>query len=134
MNKTLHKLYLSNKQIILFIIIGFLCYLIGIIQLMVFVEWFHVEVNLANVISSLITIFICYLLNVAYVFKGGKYSKGKEILAFYVFAFMGFAINVALLYAMTKYLDIWYVISKTIVTLIVAIFNFIARKKFVFVE
>ncbi len=101
---------------------------------MVFVEWFYLEVNLANIVSSLITIFICYLLNVSYVFKGGKYSKGKEILAFYIFSIIGFVINVVLLYLMTKYLALWYVISKTLVTLIVAVFNFIARKKFVFIE
>lgn len=123
-----------NRQVILFILIGGLCYLIGLGQLILFVEWLKIEVNLANAIASVITIFICYLLNVKYVFKGGKYSKGKEILAFYVFSFAGLLLNVTLMYLMTKYLFIWYVVAKTLVTLVVAVFNFLTRKKIVFLQ
>lgn len=47
-------------------------------QLILFVEWLKVEVNLANIITSVFTIFICYLLNVKFVFKGGRYSKKKR--------------------------------------------------------
>ncbi len=134
MYRLLYRMFLLNRQVILFIVIGFLCYLIGLGQLIILVEWFNVEVNLANIIASFITIFICYLLNVKFVFKGGKYSKRKEIFAFYVFSFIGFFLNVGLLFLMTEYLAIWYVISKTIVTVVVAGFNFIARKKFVFLD
>ena len=132
MLKLLLGLYHSNQQVILFVIIGFLCYLIGMVQLILLVEWLSLEVNLANIISSFITIFICYLLNAKIVFKGGRYSKGREIFAFYVFSSFGYLLNIALMFIMTKYLLIWYVISKTIVTIIVAIFNYISRKKFVF--
>ncbi len=134
MNKSVYRIYLLNRQIILFILVGFLCYLIGISQLIIFVEWLNLEVNFANIISSLITIYICYLLNVKFVFKGGRHSKSKEIFSFYVFSFIGFFLNVGLLFIMTKYLALWYVISKTLVTLVVAVFNFMARKKFVFLE
>lgn len=132
--KSLYQIFLRYRQIILFILIGFLCYLIGMSQLIFLVEWLNLEVNLANIISSFITIFICYLLNVKFVFKSGRYSKSKEIFAFYVFSFIGFFLNIGLMFLMTKYLPIWYVISKTIVTLVVAVFNFIARKKFVFLK
>ena len=125
---------LINRQVILFILIGFICYLIGLGQLIVFVEWLRLEVNLANILTSIITIFICYLLNVKYVFKAGRYAKGKEILAFYIFSSAGLFINVALMFVLTKYTDMWYVVAKTLVTLLVAIFNFISRKRFVFLE
>lgn len=134
MRQILHRIYIKNQQVILFILIGFLCYLIGLGQLVVYVEWFKVEVNLANVIASLITIFICYLLNVKFVFRGGRYSKGKEILAFYLFSSLGFLLNISLMFVFTKYLLIWYVVAKTIVTMLVAVFNFFARKKLVFLN
>ena len=130
----LYQIYHNHRQIILFIIIGFLCYLIGLGQLILFVEWLGMEVNLANIITSVITIFICYLLNVKFVFKSGRYSRKKEILAFYTFSAIGFLINVVLLFVLTKYLSVWYVVAKTLVTMFVAVFNFIARKKFVFLE
>jgi len=63
-----------------------------------------------------------------------RYSKKKEILAFYIFSFMGFLLNVALMFVLTEYLLIWYVVAKTLVTMAVAVFNFIARKNFVFLE
>ncbi len=123
-----------NRQIISFVSVGVLCYFIGILLLMFLVELIKLEVNLANVISSIITIFVCYLLNVRFVFKGGRYNRKKEILAFYFFSTLGLLLNILLMYLMTHYLPIWYVISKSLVTLIVAVFNFTTRKKFVFLQ
>ncbi len=132
--KSIHQIFLNNQQVVLFIIIGFLCYLIGLGQLIIFVEWLKVEVNLANVITSIITIYICYLLNARYVFKSGRYSRKKEIFTFYIFSSIGFLLNVGLLFVLTKYLLIWYVVAKTLVTIAVAVFNFFTRKKFVFLQ
>ena len=122
------------RQVLLFVSVGAICYFVAILLLMFFVELLQMEVNLANVLSSTITIFICYLLNVKFVFKRGRYSKKKEILAFYIFSFIGLLLNVTLMFLMIKYLAIWYVISKTVVTMVVAAFNFIVRKKFVFLQ
>ena len=120
------------KQIVLFSAVGVICYLVAIALLMLFVEAFAMEVNLANAISSLLTIFVCYLLNAKFVFERGRHSRSKEILSFYSVALMGFVLNVWLMYLFTTYVPIWYVISKTAVTLIVAVFNFILRKRLVF--
>ena len=122
------------RQIILFFSVGVVCYFVSIALLIFFVEYSKMEVNLANVVASIITIFICYLLNAKFVFKGGRYSRSKEIIAFFVVASIGFFLNVSLMYIMTTYLPIWYVISKTFVTGAVAAFNFVARKKFVFLH
>lgn len=122
------------RQVFLFLCVGGVCYVISILLLMFFVETMHVEVNLANIVASIIVIFICYLLNAKFVFKGGRHSKKKEIASFFAFSFLGFLLNVILMFLMTKYLAIWYVISKTIVTIVVAVFNFISRKKFVFLK
>ncbi|MEX0290846.1 MAG: GtrA family protein [Flavobacteriaceae bacterium] len=134
LQKTIRTVLLNNRQVILFIIIGFTCYLIGLGQLIVFVEWLKVEVNLANIITSIITIYICYLLNARFVFTPGRYSRRKEILTFYIFSSIGFVLNVVLLYILTEFLEVWYVIAKTLVTIAVAVFNFITRKRFVFLQ
>ncbi|WP_371743284.1 GtrA family protein [Pseudozobellia sp. WGM2] len=114
--------------------VGGICYIIGISLLILFVESLKLEVNLANVFSSLLTIGICYILNSKFVFEGGRHSKQKEILAFFIVSGIGFFINIILLYLFTKHLPIWYVISKTMVIMIVAVFNFYARKRFVFLK
>ncbi|SDD92696.1 Putative flippase GtrA (transmembrane translocase of bactoprenol-linked glucose) [Pricia antarctica] len=122
------------RQIFLFLSVGVVCYFISIILLMFLVEVANIDVNLANAISSVIVIFICYLLNAKFVFKGGRYSQKKEILAFFVVSFFGFLLNVLLMFLMTEYLAIWYVISKTVVTISIAVFNFVFRKRFVFLQ
>ena len=120
------------RQILLFILVGCVCYLFGISLLILLVEIGGLEVNLANLIASLFAIYVAYVLNARFIFKGGRYSYSREIFAFYIFSAMGLGINITLMFLMTKYLPISYVISKTIVTAIVAGFNFVSRKYLVF--
>lgn len=122
------------QQILLFLLVGGICYVVAIALLMFFVEFIELEVNFANFIASFITIFVCYLLNAKFVFKSGRHSKQKEILAFFSFSIIGLALNLILMYLMTKYTPIWYVISKTLITVFIAVFNFIVRKKLIFLN
>lgn len=122
------------QQILLFLFVGGICCVVGIVLLLLFVEIAHFEVNFANFIASFITIFVCYLLNARFVFKSGRYSRSKEVLAFFSFALLGLLLNVVLMYFMTTYPPIWYVISKTIITGFIAVFNFIVRKKLIFLD
>ncbi|TMM59124.1 GtrA family protein [Maribacter algarum] len=121
-------------QILLFLFVGGICYFFGIALLLLFVEITHFEVNFANFLASLITIFVCYLLNAKFVFKSGRYSRQKEVMAFFSFSIIGLFLNVVLMYVMTTYLPIWYVISKTLITIFIAVFNFIVRKKLIFLD
>ncbi len=122
------------QQILLFLLVGGICYVVAIALLMFFVEFIELEVNFANFIASFITIFVCYLLNAKFVFKSGRHSKQKEILAFFSFSIIGLVLNIVFMYLMTSYTPIWYVISKTIITAFIAVFNFIVRKKLVFLN
>ena len=122
------------RQIALFLMVGGVCYVVGMVFLIFFVEILKIEVNLANLIASLLTIFICYYLNVKLVFKSGRYSRKKEFFTFFSFSIFGLILNVVLMYLMTTYLPIWYVISKTLITIFIAVFNFIVRKKLVFLN
>ncbi|WP_353937165.1 GtrA family protein [uncultured Zobellia sp.] len=102
--------------------------------LILFVELLKIEVNLANLLASLITIFICYFLNAKLVFEGGRYSRKKEAFAFFSFSIFGLVLNVVLMYLMTTFLPIWYAISKTLIVVFIAVFNFIVRKNFIFLK
>ncbi len=126
------KIPKAYKQIFAFLTVGVICYAVSIVLLMALVELLHIEVNLANLIASVITIVICYYLNVMLVFQSGKYSKFKEFVAFFTFSLVGLSLNVGLMYLLTEFTSIWYVISKTLVTGAVAVFNFTTRKIIVF--
>lgn len=122
------------RQIFLFLSVGVVCYFVSIALLLFFVEIAHFEVNFANLLASFITIFVCYLLNAKFVFKSGRHSKRREVMAFFLFSTIGLVLNVVLMYLMTRYTPIWYVISKTLITAFIAVFNFIVRKKLIFLE
>ena len=115
-------------------LVGGICFLISILLLMGFVEILSLEVNWANVWASLITIVICYFLNVAFVFKPGRHSRFNEMLGFALVSFAGFGINVGVMYLLTTYTGMWYVLCKTLVVGVVAVFNFLLRKYVIFLE
>ena len=134
------KFFLNNRvlshplfqQIFLFLLVGGFCYLVSIVLLVLLVEYASMEVNLANLIASLIAIYVAYLLNAKFIFEKGKHDPKKELTIFFLFSFVGLAINVLLMFLMTTFLPISYIISKTIVTILVAGFNFVTRKFIVF--
>ena len=54
-------------------------------QLILFVDGLKIEMNLTNTVTLAITIFICYLLNVKFAGKVGRYSKKREPCVLYFF-------------------------------------------------
>lgn len=119
-------------QFQLFLAVGAFCFAISIVLLYIAVDVMDIEVNLSNLVVSLIVIYIAYLLNRRYVFKSGKYGFKKEISLFYIFSFVGLGLNLVMMYLMTAYLPISYLIDKTVTTGAVAAFNFFTRKWIVF--
>ena len=82
MKTLINRLLLGNvlaQQIFLFVLIGGLCYLISMAVLIPLVEFAHVEVNLANLIASLIAIYAAYILNGKFIFETGKFWLGDFI-------------------------------------------------------
>lgn len=126
------KLPKLGKQIFLFVFIGGICYVLVMGLLMLFVEQFGIEKNLANVLASLIVMVVNYFLNATFVFERGRLNPWKEASAFFLFAGIGFGINVVLYYLLTAFTPIDYLSSKTIVVILVAVFNFLTRKFLVF--
>ncbi len=120
------------QQIFLFLILGGVCYLVDILLLVGFVELMDMEVNLANLIASVISIYVAYVLNAKFIFKQGKHSITSEIAMFFLFSIIGLVFNIVLMYLFVTFVPISYVISKTIVTGLEAAFNFATRKIFVF--
>ena len=121
-----------GKQIILFLFVGAFCYAVSMVFLYLFVDILHLEVNLANFFASIIAIYVAYLLNGRFIFNKGKHTPKKEISMFFMFSLFGLLLNMALMYALTSYTPISVYISKTFVTIVVAVFNFVTRKFFVF--
>lgn len=121
---------LVNK-IIRFSIVGGIATLIDFVCLYIFKEFLNIDVILANTLSFIISVTYNYIASITWVFDTNK-NKNKKIqfILFIIFSIVGLIINNIILYILTDKLNIYYLISKAVVTLIVMIFNFITRKKF----
>lgn len=120
------------RQVVTFLFVGGLCYLLSVSLMIFLVEWKSLEVNLANLLASLVAIYAAYILNGRFVFQRGRHPPTKELSLFFVLSVIGLLINVILMFLMTEYMPFHYVTSKTVVTIIVAAFNFFTRKFMVF--
>ena len=122
---------LVNK-IIRFSIVGGIATIIDFVFLYIFKEFLNIDVILANTLSFIISVTYNYIASITWVFDTNK-NKNKKIqfILFIIFSIVGLIINNIILYILTDKLNIYYLISKVVATLIVMIFNFITRKKFI---
>lgn len=120
---------LINK-IIKFSIVGGIATIIDFICLYIFKEYLNIDVILANTLSFIISVIYNYIASITLVFDINK-NKNKKLkfVLFIIFSVIGLIINNTLIYILTSNLNIYYLLSKVIATLIVMIFNFITRKK-----
>lgn len=120
---------LINK-IIKFSIVGGIATIIDFICLYIFKEYLNIDVILANTLSFIISVIYNYIASINLVFDIDK-NKNKKLkfVLFIIFSVIGLIINNTLIYILTSTLNIYYLLSKVIATLIVMIFNFITRKK-----
>ena len=121
-----------HRQIVLFLISGGICFAADLAILVFLVEIMKMNVIIANCISVIFSIYIAYKLNVKFIFRNGKFGLSKEVTLFFVFSGISFLLDVFFLFLLVKYVMMWYVIAKIIVTLLVALFNFSTRKWFIF--
>ena len=119
------------KKIIRFIVVGGIATIIDFVCLYIFKEFLNFNVILANTLSFIISVTYNYIASITWVFDTNK-NKNKKIqfILFIIFSIVGLIINNIILYILTDKLNIYYLISKVVATLIVMIFNFVTRKKF----
>ena len=102
-------------------------------MLFVLTEYCHLYYLLSSTISFLLGIFITYLFSKLYIFnKTSVKNKTMEFSIFLLIGLIGLLLNNLFLYVLTEYFDVYYMFSKCIVVIITYLWNFFARKKFIF--
>ena len=121
-----------HRQVLLFLGIGTICFFIDMTLLVFQVEMLKFAVVPATAVSVILTTLIAYLLNVKFIFEGGKFSLTREVMLFFIFSIIGVVLNIVLMYVLVVYILMWYVLAKVLITLAVSVFNFTTRKLFIF--
>ena len=126
-DKTFHLLL----QIFKFGIVGVVATIIDFIFLYLFRDIVCFSLVVANTLAFSISVIYNYFASLTFVFDVDK-SKGKKrnFVIFIVCSVIGLGLNDLIVFVVTDWLGIYYMISKVIATLFVMVFNFVTRKKF----
>ncbi len=116
--------------------VGFLCFFIEYISLILFRELLGWPVLAANTMAFTISAVVNYILSIAFVFDADKKAnKGVQFAVFFLLAVGGLILNNIIMKIGTTVLDpFWsrsYIIVKPFATGIVMVYNFITRKLFI---
>ena len=125
-----------GQQIMKFGAVGFLCFFIEYISLILFRELLGWPVLAANTMAFTISAVVNYILSIAFVFDADKKAnKGVQFAVFFLLAVGGLILNNIIMKIGTTVLDpFWsrsYIIVKPFATGIVMVYNFITRKLFI---
>ncbi len=118
-------------QIFKFGIVGGTAFIIDFAFLFLFKELLHLPIILANTLSFTVSTIYNYIASIAWVFDVKRENnKRKQFIIFIVFSIFGLLLNDLIMWVLTSLITIYYLLAKIVATIIVMIFNFITRKKF----
>ena len=99
-------------------------------SLLVFVlSWNYL---LAGIVSFVVATFAGYLSGLQLVFRGGRHRRWVEIAFSYIASLLGFAMHLAVLFALAGWLDIHVFIAKAVATGVTFLWNYAARFFWIF--
>ena len=133
-NLILKKIINKNKDFIKYFLVGGLSALADFI---IFAAFYYIIKNwfISGLISFCIATFLNYYLSIKFVFESGKrLRKSQEVFLVYLISFIGFTINLSILFVMIEKFNLNVYLSKIATTSIVFLWNFNGRKYFVFLK
>ena len=128
--------FLQNEtliQLLKYGIVGGIAFVVdyGLLLFLTEVCGFHHLVSAA--ISFIVGLAVNYILSQRYVFTEKRFSDWRiEFLIFSIIGVVGLGLNELIIYLLTDILGIHYMLGKLTSTVIVFLWNFIARKVLVF--
>ncbi len=116
--------------------VGGIAAVIDFALLYVFTEWFHFHHMISAIIAFIGGLCTNFLLSKLLVFnKNAVESRVKpvwEFLSYALIGVIGLGITELILFVFTEKIGIHYMISKLIATIVVLIWNYLARKVFIY--
>ena len=119
------------QQIMKFVVVGGLAFIIDYAILIICKEIFALSVLLSAGIAFTISVIFNYIASIKWVFNVNKEKSAKRnFILFIIFSIIGLMITELIMWLGTDIIGMNYLIVKIIATAIVMVFNFITRKKF----
>jgi len=120
-------------QLIRYTFVGGLAFLIDFGALYILTEFAHFHYLLSAGIAFILGLLTNYLLSIRWVFATRIIRDKKlEFIIFAVIGLIGLGLNELFLWIFTDLLEIHYLVSKILTTMLVYLWNFFARKLILF--
>ena len=128
------KIYIKYKEIINYLIAGFLTLIVSISSYALLAKILHIYYIISNIVSWILAVLFAYYVNRKFVFKSTSTNKEKinEIINFFKYRILSLIIETILMYLLVDIILINDLISKVIVQIIVIILNYLFSKFLIF--
>jgi putative flippase GtrA len=120
-------------QLLRYFFVGGIAFLADFGALFLLTQFCHIYYIISAALSFLLGLIVNYILSTRWVFTSRSYkSKYLEFLVFSLIGVIGLGINEIFIWILTDALNVFYLYSKIITTIIVYFWNFFARKNLLF--
>lgn len=129
----IHKSNNNTIQFIRYGVVSCTALVVDFSCLVLLTEFFGINHLISALVGFIFGLLVNYLLSILWVFHGIKQNNDKQaFIVFTVIGIIGLFLTELIMWIMTDLLGIHYVISKVVSAIIVFVWNFTVRKKFVF--
>ncbi|MCZ6501035.1 MAG: GtrA family protein [Gammaproteobacteria bacterium] len=127
---------LGESEFNKYIVAGFTAFLVDFSVLLIATEWFGIHYLVSNIFSYTSGLLVAYTLNIRWVFRYRKYkhTTKKEFSIFVLIVLIGLAISEAAIFLLVEQVALPYHYAKIVSVGAIFVFNFIAKKHFLFTE
>ncbi len=121
------------EQVFRFLIAGGTAFAVNIVALYVLTEFLHIYYLISTVGAFLVAFLVSFFLQKFWTFREHSRDNLHVQLPLYLgMQVVNLALNAALMYALVEYLHIWYILSQTIITLVLSVIIFFINKMYIF--
>jgi len=119
-------------QFFKFAIVGIINTIINMSVLFILTEYFHIYYIISAIFAFIVAVTNSFILNKVWTFKESKGKAIKRYLKFFTVSIIAFLINVSILYSLTEFFNVYYLISQIIGISVSLWVNFLGNKLWTF--
>ena len=118
-------------QLMKFGVVGVIAFIIDYGLMVLLTEAFGIDYLVSATVSFTVSVIFNYIASMRYVFRHREgMSKRREFIIFVTLSVLGLLINDLIMWVGTGLWGISYLITKIVATVIVMVWNFVTRKRF----
>jgi len=121
-------------EIIRFALVGGLCFIVDYGVMVALKELLGVHYLIAAAVSFTVSVIVNYILCVVWAFKGDEKTNKVVMAAFFMTSLVGLGLNELFMWIFVDFIHISYLIAKIVTAVLVMIWNYITKKKALYMK